>query len=225
MSFFTPDYEKPGPGIPKDAPTKKGLALFFEILIREFWQLIKLNLIFVISCIPIITVGPAISGMTRSVTKMVRDVPNDVLEDFKDGFRDDMKTSIIYGILGLILFGGGFLGIILYTDHPILQMMSFIFLIFLANIWIYIFPLKTSTTLDPAVWLRNAFLLSAIQFYYSIPTAILCLLFFGAQLFLFPFSIPLSLFLGFSIPCFISCFAAWSGIKRYIIKENNDHAE
>ena len=36
MGLFTPNYVKPGPGIDKDAPPKTGLALFFEIFIREF---------------------------------------------------------------------------------------------------------------------------------------------------------------------------------------------
>ena len=222
MSFFTPNYEKPGPGISKDAPPKKGIALFFEILIREFWQLIKLNLIFVISCIPIITIGPAISGLSKSTTKMVRDIPNDVWDDFKTGFRENFSHSVLIGTSGIILFAGCYLGFALYSEHFLLQTTSLVVLVLLTNVWIYIFPLLTSTTLPMTEALRNAFLLGSIRFYLSIPVALFCIFYIGVQLILFPFSIPLALFLGFSIPSFISSFIAWSGISRYIIKESQE---
>lgn len=42
--FF--DYTKPGPGIPKDAPPKPQIVVFFGIYTRKFWNLIKINLMF-----------------------------------------------------------------------------------------------------------------------------------------------------------------------------------
>jgi len=44
FGFF--DYTKPGPGIPKDAPPKARIIVFFEIVGRKFWNLIKINLLF-----------------------------------------------------------------------------------------------------------------------------------------------------------------------------------
>lgn len=52
MSFFNDFYTKPGPGIPKDMPSKKGIKLYFEIFLRHFWDLLKLNFIYVIFSIP-----------------------------------------------------------------------------------------------------------------------------------------------------------------------------
>lgn len=222
MAVFTPNFEKPGPGISKNEPPKKGLSLFFEILVREFWQLIKLNLIFVIACIPVVTVGAAISGLSKSTTKMVRDVPNDVWDDFKEGFRENLRLSIPLGILGLIIVCGSYLGFLLYTEHFILQTLCLISPILLTNFGIYLFPLLTSTTLSSHESLRNSLLLSIIRFYCSIPVSVFCVIYIGAQILLFPLSIPFALFLGFSIPSFICSFAAWSGIKRYIIKESNN---
>ena len=217
MSVFTPNFEKPGPGISKDEPPKKGLALFFEILVREFWQLIKLNLIFCIACIPIVTIGAAFSGLSKSTTKMVRDVPNDVWEDFKEGFRENILFSSICGIFALIVFLGAYLGFLLYGKHFFLQTLCLITLILLTCLGIHLFPLLTSTTLTPSESIRNAILLSLIRFYCSIPVAVFCVIYLGVQILLFPLSIPFTLFLGFSIPSFIGSFAAWSGIKRYII--------
>lgn len=46
------DYTKPGPGIPKDAPPKPRIVVFFGILSRKFWNLIKINLLFILFNIP-----------------------------------------------------------------------------------------------------------------------------------------------------------------------------
>ena len=46
------DYTKEGPGVPKDAPPKSRFRIFFEVLGRKFWNLIKVNLLFGIFNIP-----------------------------------------------------------------------------------------------------------------------------------------------------------------------------
>ncbi|MCX7842237.1 MAG: DUF624 domain-containing protein [Clostridia bacterium] len=52
FGFF--DYTKPGPGIPKDAPPKHPVIVFFEIYSRKFWNLVKLNILFSIFNLPAI---------------------------------------------------------------------------------------------------------------------------------------------------------------------------
>lgn len=44
FGFF--DYTKPGPGIPKDAPPKPPIVVFFGIYTRKFWNLVKINIMF-----------------------------------------------------------------------------------------------------------------------------------------------------------------------------------
>ena len=44
--MFRPSYLKEGPGIAKDAPEKTGAAWVGETLAREFWQIVKLNVLF-----------------------------------------------------------------------------------------------------------------------------------------------------------------------------------
>lgn len=59
FGFF--DYTKPGKGVRKDEPAKTGVALYFDILLRRFWKLISLNLLYLIVSIPAIIVGWFIS--------------------------------------------------------------------------------------------------------------------------------------------------------------------
>lgn len=46
------DYTKPGPGVPKNAPPKSRPRLFFEVLGRKFWNIIKINLLYTLFNIP-----------------------------------------------------------------------------------------------------------------------------------------------------------------------------
>lgn len=51
------DYSKPGPGVPKDAPPKAPIVVFFEILQRKFWNIVKVNLMSVLFNIPAALLG------------------------------------------------------------------------------------------------------------------------------------------------------------------------
>jgi len=46
------DYTREGPGVPKDAPPKSRFIVFFEVLGRKFWNIVKVNLIFTLFNIP-----------------------------------------------------------------------------------------------------------------------------------------------------------------------------
>ena len=73
--FFRHDYSAPGPGIEKDAPEKTGPARFLEILQLECVTLFQLNLLFLVSCLPVITIPPALFAMNQVIRLMVLDQP------------------------------------------------------------------------------------------------------------------------------------------------------
>lgn len=52
------DYNKPGPGVRKDEPEKKGVARYFDILGRRLWKMVALNFLYVVaSIIPFVIMG------------------------------------------------------------------------------------------------------------------------------------------------------------------------
>lgn len=52
--FF--NYDKPGPGIEKDAPKKKGIFLYLELFFRKFWLLIKANMLYFAVSLPVMAI-------------------------------------------------------------------------------------------------------------------------------------------------------------------------
>ena len=67
MAFlgFGADYEKAGAGIAKGAPKKKPFFEFLDMYFGRFWKMIKLSILTFIFCIPVVTIGPALTGMTK----------------------------------------------------------------------------------------------------------------------------------------------------------------
>lgn len=110
--MFRPSYLKEGPGIAKDAPEKTGAAWVGETLVREFWQLVKLNVLFLLCCLPVVTFGVARAAMARCTVNMARDVPNDVWTDFLAALRQDTVRNLLCGLAELALL---WMGVMLVT--------------------------------------------------------------------------------------------------------------
>lgn len=53
MGLFN-NYSKPGPGVSKDAPRKKGIFLYMELFTRKFSKLIALNFLYFVCSLPMI---------------------------------------------------------------------------------------------------------------------------------------------------------------------------
>ncbi len=85
--FFRKDYAKPGPGVDRDEPEKTGLSRLGEIFSIECVTLVKLNLLFLLSCLPVVTVPAAVFAMNRVTRMMVLDQPVTLLYHYKMAFK------------------------------------------------------------------------------------------------------------------------------------------
>ncbi|MEM1485097.1 DUF624 domain-containing protein [Oscillospiraceae bacterium PP1C4] len=227
MGFFSNRYSKPGPGIEKNAPSKKGLALFFDILFREFFELFKLNLLFLLFCIPIITIPAALTAMSRLTLTMVQDKPHFLWRDFFDAFKANFKTSALAGLMlfaGLFIAGYSayFYGLSTRTNALFYVPLgiSLCLVYALTVISFYLFPLIALVDLPLKVLIKNALLLTFICLPHNLATfaatGLLVFLFVG----FFPVSLPFILIAFFALLNLISTFCAYSGIKRYVIQKD-----
>ena len=100
------NYSKPGPGVDKNAPKKKRFFFFFELYFRKFWKLIQLNLLFVVCCIPIVTIGPAIAGMTYVLRNFATEKPVfsgvRLFDAFKSNWKQSFALSVIFGVVSVV---------------------------------------------------------------------------------------------------------------------------
>ena len=220
--FFRKNYAEPGPGIDPDAPEKTGFARFCEILQLECITLVKLNLLFLISCLPVITIPPALFAMNQVIRRMVLDQPVDCFYHYKTAFRQYWKRAygaFFLAALPLVCAGNGLSFYLRQAASnpmffPPFMICSTVFLVaLLASTYLY-GVLSLDRSLGEA--LRLALILGigkplrailAAFCYYGI-------LFFA--LMAFPMSVPFLLLIGFSVPCLLGNFYLRTVLKQYV---------
>ncbi len=224
MVWLRPGWLREGPGIDKDAPPKTGLALFFEIFEREFWQILKLNLLFVVCAAPLVTFGPARAALSRCTVNMVRDIPNDVFSDFRRALKQDFRRNAAVGLAEL--FGIGLL--LAAASLPAVQESAarsaglFAAALLAALPLGYLWPLLAAVDLPVRAAVRNALGLAFACPQHSLPALGVCVL-LGVLCFgLFPLSLPLMLFVPFGVGSFTTSFAAWSDIRRLVLQNDSN---
>lgn len=227
MSLYARLYEKEGPGVDRNAPRPKGLRAFFGMLAREWKGLVCLNLLFVLCCLPVFTLGAACGAMTSVTMRMARDQPCSPAADFCDVFRREFRRYSLAGWLGaglLLLLAAALAGYLRFSLNsplflPLFMLAAAAALVF-GLCWRFVLPLCAVTALPLRAVLRNALCLGAACVRYALP-ALACelALAFACVLF-FPVAWPLLLACGFSLLSSIGSFSAWAGIRRYVVREN-----
>lgn len=220
--MFRPSYLREGPGIDKNAPPKTGAARAADIFVREFWQIVKVNFLFIVCALPAVTFGASRAAMARCTVNMARDIPNDVWPDFRRAFRQDFARNTGFGLVELALLLLGFallrMAAVLAAFLPAVlgMLLLCVTTAFFQNLW----PLAAAMDLPTGALIKNAWLFcllrpgcTAISLAVNAVFVLPCLLFF-------PLSLPVCLLLPFGLSGFVSSLLGWSGCKRYLIRSN-----
>ena len=118
--FFQSDYNDlmpPEPETGKAAPEKTGLARFLEIVSSRCGSLLKVNLLFLLGCIPIVTLPLSLYAMNCVVLQMAQDRPVKCLRDYWEAFRREWKRGYLAFLLTAPPLGLAGCGAWFYLDH------------------------------------------------------------------------------------------------------------
>ena len=102
FGFF--DYTKEGKGVRKDEPEKKRFPLFFELLFRKFWKLVQLNLLYLVTLIPVLIIYFFLSGIVSE--NLLAHIGQTVLES-ADMAAFYFELTLIIMALTVVFWGGG----------------------------------------------------------------------------------------------------------------------
>lgn len=116
MNWLTHLITREGPGVPRNAPRKTGPALLADVVAREWWMLIELNLLYVLCCLPLVTIPAAQVAATRIVVLMIEDRPVYLWRDFWEAFRQRFWRATALGALA-----AGGIGIAGYATFAFVQ--------------------------------------------------------------------------------------------------------
>lgn len=216
---------KDTPGIAKDAPKKKGFSLFWDILWREFWALLKLNLLFLLTCIPVVTIPAAITASNRITAAMVKDQNFFLLSDYWDAFKRDFGRSLLGGVLLLIaLFLFGLSTWFYYmlsksagTLFLILAGCSLCLLLTTYATALYFFPMLALVELPTLQLLKNSCIIAYTCFKRTVPAVLLSLLMCFLSVGLFPYSLVFVAFIALSLTNLISNFFIVRPIEETVL--------
>lgn len=229
--MFFKNYYTPGSGIDKTIPPKKGIALYFDLLAVDFWGFIGLNMLYVICCIPIITIGGATLAFTELNCKLIRNENVFILSDFFDSFKNHFRRGLIFTVLLLLVL---FDLLIIYTnlmvllingsdfDGTILWSLALILSLFITSIMMYLVTIVANIDLDFIFQLKNAFILMIVGGWRTLAISIFSIAVFVLVYSYFPFSGIIMFIFGFYILIFTNCFFIWPLIDKYIIIRSNE---
>lgn len=183
-----------------DSPLMQGLNKVADLML--------LNLLMILCCIPIITIGPALTAMNYMALKMVRNEDCYLARGFFKSFKENFRQSILIWLLFLaavfvLVFDYFILGNAQVQYAGLIRVMVCVAAIFVICTALYVFPVLAKFQNSIKATLRNALLISILQFPKTVVMFVLYVIPLVFFLY-FPALIPMVLFFGLSAPAFLS---------------------
>lgn len=222
--FFKSDYNDllpPEPESDELSVQKRGLPLLLDLLGRHCGALLKANLLFLLGCVPVLTIPLSFYALNRTVRRMVLDQPVNCLQSYREVFRHEWKRGYAAFLLTVLPMGCAGYGMWFYLRQTASSLLLYLpFLVcstaflaaFLSSECLYGL-LNSGKSLKESAQL--AILLGIGKPVRAIPAA-LC--YYGLPLFAvlcFPLSGLYLLVIGFSLPCFLGNFLLRDLLQPY----------
>lgn len=192
-------------------------------ILNKLVEFILLNAIFLITCIPIFTIGCAVTSLYSTTRNMIKNegyLVKGYLKNFKENFK---KSTVVWLIMLAIL-------LVLVLDFWILSVegrrgMDWIRTIFTVililwyMIYIYVFPLMSKFENTIKNSMKNALIISMTRIAFTIPLFLLNILpviiwFVGGKVLIYGISIYA--LLGYSVTAYINTYILEHVFKKYI---------
>ena len=179
--------------------------------IAKIFDLVILNLIFIFSCVPIITIGASTSALSYVTLKMVRGEDPYIWRNFWKSFRQNFKQGTLVWIFSILIFI--FLGMDFYIINSqntslfaVVRILLWIVCAVALSVFLYVFPVISHFVCTTKQALKNALLMT----FGHLPYTLMMLALAGLLLFLcssssklFAMIVVLSGICGFSVVSFV----------------------
>lgn len=200
---------------------------FFTFMARVA-DMIILNLIFIVCCIPIVTIGPALTALYYMTLKMARNEETYIVRGFFKSFKQNFRQAIVIWLIILVLIlligmdfsimkgmeSGGFYTVVRYGLYVITLVLGMLTL--------YVFPVLSKFYNSIKNTMKNALLMSLRH----LPSTLLMLVItVGPFILMFLTTQTLSyglltlILLGFALIAYLNSLLFVKIFDRYIPKE------
>lgn len=207
----------------------KGFGLLTAMIKWHWGKLIGLNLLFIVSCLPVVTIPCAMTAMSRVLGLFLQRRICYPVHDYWKAFKGEWKRSlsagwILIGVMVLSVLGmwfypraiGGAAGTAAGGACLVVGVLAL-------SATIYLFPMIAFTDLKPLQLFKNALLLVLVR----LPQTVLALSAVVAVLVVTYVGMPVTVLVmpvfGFSLIGLIGVFSGWGALKQYVIKDEHEH--
>lgn len=185
------------PDLERSAIRKRGFVGYMDMLWREFFELLKLNLLFVLSCVPIITIPAALTAMHRITSVMALFVLSTVF------YYNLMQVNKVF-----VLLAGFAACVVLLT-----LCVSF-----------YFFPMLAMVDLPLGALLKNSMALVFGNIGKTLLALLLFALLIGLGVGLLPYSFIFAALIMFSFVASITTYLTYPAIEARVMRREEGHA-
>ena len=217
----------PGPGGPgarggfqKPKNVGKTIARLAGYVTRS-----KSLLLFVLFCIPIITIGPAFAAMTKIARYYVEEKPVFLFSDFWDAFKENFRQGLVFGIVHIGLIYVFFQVFIYYYVQTLTNPLFWIlvgilivimFLVLFSSYYVYTMMVSVNLTIWQIV--KNSFMFIFIGIRTNMLTFFFATMIYILSFVFIPFSLPVIALLTFSMSTLITVFNSRPYVYEYLMK-------
>lgn len=205
-----------------DNPVWRFIGKFFDVLI--------LNLLWVVCSIPLITIGASTSAVYYVTLKLVRDEEGSTIKSFFKSFKENFKQAtiiwLIILVLGLVIGFDLYFFIMMQTEasnfRTIMLAIFGGFAILYLSVSLYVFPLQAKFINPVKRTLFNAFFMSVRHFFATIGMLVLDIGFPLLAFFAVPILLPLLFLFGFPLLAFFNSFVFVGIFDKYMPKKEEE---
>mgnify|MGYP002409323948 CR=1 FL=1 len=206
---------------------------FSQVMSRLF-DLMILNLIFIVMCIPIVTIGANVTAMYYVTIKMVRNEDSYTFKSYWKSFKENFKQSTIIWLI--LLVAGLFLISDIYLVNNVMtgaitniKYIFFFLLMVYFFVMLYVFPSQSRFYNTIKHTLKNSLLFSIRHLPYTILMLAVIVVPFFVCLYssgtIFSFYIMFLFLFGFSATAYVNSIFLNKIFKKYMPPEEEEPSD
>lgn len=193
-----------------DSPVMRFLGKVADLMI--------LNLVTLVCCIPIVTIGASLTAMHYVLLKMVRDQESYIVRSFFKSFKANFKQATVIWLMILLVLAIFTVDLRIINssmDFPqILKVMLYALFMVTYMVLCYVFPVLSRFDNTVIKTLKNALFMAILSFPKTVLMMVVYLLPLAALYFVIA-AAPLVFLFGISLPAYVSAMLYNGTFKRF----------
>jgi len=193
--------------------------------IGKFWDLLIVNLLWVICCIPVVTIGASTTALYYVTLRLVRDEDGYTIRSFFKSFKENFKQAtviwLIFLAVGLVL-GFDLYFVLTVMAHSTLRTVGTAVFLAMLLIWLgmftFVFPLQSRFYNPVKRTIFNSFFMSIRHIFHTIGMVAIDVVLVVVTFTLIP---QLMLF-GFALIAFVNSYFLNAVFNKYIPKGDRE---